>query len=41
MLAIFTNNIMRNKGATPASALRMGERVPRGQKNNKDGNNNS
>ena len=29
-------NIMRNAGATPASALRMGELVPRGQRNNKD-----
>ena len=27
---------MRNAGATPASALRMGELVPRGQRNNKD-----
>ena len=29
-------NIMGNSGATPASALRMGEFVPRGQRNNKD-----
>ena len=27
---------MRNTVATPASALRMGELVPRGQRNNKD-----
>ena len=35
-VAYMHKSIMRNAGATPASALRMGELVPRGQRNNKD-----
>ena len=35
-IAYMHRNIMRNSGATHASALRMGELVPRGQRNNKD-----
>ena len=35
-IAYMYRNIMRNTGATPASALRMGELVPRGQRNDKD-----
>ena len=36
VVAHMHKNIMRNAGATPASALRMGELVPRGKRNNKD-----